>query len=136
MRRLHQAIVAVCPIVGVAVGAPGDPESVTIDYAPEATADQRTAALNVVATFDWSGEAEATWRTGQEVRRAGLLLASTDPIPVGVRATLRVIVDHCNEQFRRIAAGQAPEPLLEADLLERVAEGLGNGLGLPVRPGV
>jgi len=50
--QLHEAIAAVCPIVGVSVGDPDDKNTWSIDYAPEATQDEKDAADAVLAAFD------------------------------------------------------------------------------------
>ena len=49
---LHAAIVAVCPIDGVAVANPSDRSTWRIDIRRSATPDQIAAAKSVVATFD------------------------------------------------------------------------------------
>ena len=46
-------ILEVCPIVGVSIGVPGQPETVHVDYDPSATQEQITAAQAIVAAFDW-----------------------------------------------------------------------------------
>lgn len=132
LRRLYEAVAAVCPIDGVS----GEQGAVRIDYRPEATEGERAAAVAAVAAFDWSEQAQEAWDLGRRMAEAGQLLGSVEPVPVGVRVTLRVIVDHFNEQMRAIAAGQPPVPLLEGELLSRVAAGLASGLGLPDRPDV
>jgi hypothetical protein len=48
---LHAAIAAVCPIVGLSLGRLDDRSTWVIDFDPAATAPQRTAAQNIVATF-------------------------------------------------------------------------------------
>ena len=52
-------IVAVCPAVGVSIGVDYDPATVRIDFAPEATAQQRADALAVVNSFDAVAERAA-----------------------------------------------------------------------------
>jgi hypothetical protein len=49
---LDRAIRAVAPIEGVSVGAPEDKQSWRIDFAAQATEDERAAAEAVVAGFD------------------------------------------------------------------------------------
>lgn len=67
LARLHEAVSAVCPVQGFA-GAPGSAEA---DYAPAATQAQRAAAA-VLASFDWSAEAQAAWEEDQRPRRKAL----------------------------------------------------------------
>jgi hypothetical protein len=51
-RPLHDAIVAVCPILGVSVGDPANKATWTIQYDPAATAQQRTNAQAAITAFD------------------------------------------------------------------------------------
>ena len=81
--RLHKAVSAVCPIVGV--NADG-----TFDPATTATAEQIAAAQSVVASFDWSGEAQAVWEKQQNRMGAAALMASPDAMPRAVRAAVEV----------------------------------------------
>jgi hypothetical protein len=48
---LHIAVAAVCPIIGVSIAKPDDRATWVVDFDPAATAPQRLAAQNVVATF-------------------------------------------------------------------------------------
>lgn len=66
--RLDAALRAVCPIAGV----DGEPEAVRIDYAPEATEQERAAALAAVAGFDFSEAADEAWIESQHVERKTL----------------------------------------------------------------
>lgn len=54
MTALHNAIAAVCPIIGISVGTMGDSASVRIDYAGNATEQERAAAQAVLAAFNWN----------------------------------------------------------------------------------
>lgn len=56
---LHNAIAIVCPIEGVSVGSVADRSTWRIDYAPEATLEQKAAAANVLASFDLAGDIAA-----------------------------------------------------------------------------
>lgn len=47
--ELDQALKSVCPIDGVSVGRKDDPETWRIDFKPEATEEQRSAAQNILA---------------------------------------------------------------------------------------
>jgi hypothetical protein len=49
---LHEAIAAVCPIGSVSIGEDTDKKTWRIDFAPEATQEQRAAAEAVVDGFD------------------------------------------------------------------------------------
>lgn len=61
IERLHEAIKAVCPIVGVSVPTIGTSVGVSIQFDPSATAPQQANAQSVVAGFDWSQNAHDTW---------------------------------------------------------------------------
>lgn len=49
---LHEAVSAVCPIDGVSVGDWGDRATWRVDFADEATIEQKVAAQSVVDGFD------------------------------------------------------------------------------------
>lgn len=51
-RILHQQVAAVCPISGVAVGQISNRATWRADFDPAASPAQRSAAANVLATFD------------------------------------------------------------------------------------
>lgn len=74
---LHNAIAAVCPIVGVSIGTAGDPSTVRIDYASSATPAQQAAAQAVLAAFDWSNFAgyQANACATVDAKTAALLAA-------------------------------------------------------------
>lgn len=67
--RLDAAIRFVCPIYGVGEYPDG---GIRIDYKPEATEQQRAAALAVVAGFDFTGEADDAWEESRHVERKTL----------------------------------------------------------------
>ncbi len=49
---LHDAVAAVCPILGVSMGNPNDKSTCRIDFAPSATPAEQQAARAVVAGFN------------------------------------------------------------------------------------
>jgi hypothetical protein len=49
---VHNAVAAVCPIDGVSIGVKTDKTTWRVDYKPEATTAQRTAAAQAVASFN------------------------------------------------------------------------------------
>ena len=53
---LHAKIAAVAPIVGVSVGRADDKSTWRVDFPPEATRAQRTAAASVITVFDAAAE--------------------------------------------------------------------------------
>jgi hypothetical protein len=58
VRRLHDSVATVCPIISVHVPEIGNSSTVTISFDAAATLPQQTAAQNVVDTFDWSDAAD------------------------------------------------------------------------------
>lgn len=50
--QLHAAIAAVCPIHGVSIGRKDDKATWRIDFADEATKQQKVAARLTLSTFD------------------------------------------------------------------------------------
>ena len=59
--RLDAAVKAVCPIAGIAIGRMGEPATVRVDFAAQATRAEKTAALAVVESFDWSDAAHTDY---------------------------------------------------------------------------
>lgn len=70
--RLHKLCEAVCPIHGVTTAR--------IDFAPEATEQQRAAAQAMFDTFDWSSDAHARWIENQNPERRDLRQAAEQAI--------------------------------------------------------
>ncbi len=52
LERLHKALNAVAPIQGVSVGRVADRSTWRVDFAPEATSEQRAAVLAALEAFD------------------------------------------------------------------------------------
>ena len=62
LERLHATLIdAGIRIVGVGFPEGRAAPEARIDFAPEATADERAAAAPLLATFDWSPAAHAAW---------------------------------------------------------------------------
>jgi hypothetical protein len=76
--RLLTAVAAVCPIDGVDIGTFGNKATVTIHFNAAATTPQKTAAQNVVNTFDWSAAAQLAWQNLQ-ARTAAVAVLTSDP---------------------------------------------------------
>lgn len=62
--QLHAAIAAVCPIHGVSIGRKDDKATWRIDFADDATEQQKTAARLTLSTFD-----VAAARATEQVKR-------------------------------------------------------------------
>lgn len=76
LNRLHQAVLAVCPILGVS-GVQG---AVEITFAPEATQPQRDAAAAAVAAFDWSQAAHDAWLEDRKPERKAVRQAAAQAV--------------------------------------------------------
>lgn len=75
--RLRATVAAVCPIVGLSVTG----QQVTrIDYAPGATDQQKAAAQQAAASFDWSDAAEQAWLESQQPERTTLRQAAQQAV--------------------------------------------------------
>ena len=70
---------------------------VRIDFLPEATPTQRAAAASILATFDWSAEADAAAEAAQIRTDAGTLLTTGNGASGAVlRAVVAVVLDEIN----------------------------------------
>ena len=70
-RALYNAVVAVCPVIGVTLGRKDDRTTWSFEPSPDATQQQIDAGNIIVTTFDFAG-AEAA----EVARKAGLLTDS------------------------------------------------------------
>lgn len=99
--RLHQAISAVSPIMGLSVGTWGDVNTVRIDYDSSATNTQKTNAQSTLQSFDWSQSAEDSWLLTQQRTQAVSDLSSANQKLI--RALMLAVLDEINTL--RTAAG-------------------------------
>lgn len=106
--RLHEAILAVCPIVGVSVPTEGTSVGVRIDYAPGATAQQRSDADAVLASFDWSQATHNAWLR-DKLRLAAKLRIPDDRSDLMklLRALADVIRDELNKLGKVIGSASS-----------------------------
>jgi hypothetical protein len=93
-QRLIQTLSGVCPVNAVSVGRMGEPESVLVDFHPDATSPQRRAAKDALAKFDWSDKAHDEWTKQRERFKSAEL---TGPQGHLVRALAAVLVAELNE---------------------------------------
>ena len=73
-KRLHETLEAVCPVSSVSVSISNETglgTAVPI-FGPGATEQQKTAALLLIAAFDWSEEAHRDWAKAKKPK-GGLL---------------------------------------------------------------
>lgn len=74
--RLDALVRAACPaITGVSLSTPP-----RIDFTPEATPQQRTAAQAVVDGFDWSDAAQTAWEEDRKPERKALRAAAAQAV--------------------------------------------------------
>ena len=52
LNDLQRAVAAVCPIHGISIGRKDDRSTWRVDFAPEATDEQKAQAAQIVAAFD------------------------------------------------------------------------------------
>lgn len=104
---LDIAIKAVCPIDGVS-GSPGG--SMRIDYRPEATSEQRSAAEAVLASFDWN--ASPPWEMSAEEfsnlfsdDELAAIQTSTNPHVIRLRTILQTRRDPVRQDSTKLTDG-------------------------------
>ncbi len=96
--KLDIAVRAVCPILGVSIGDPASKATWLIRFAPEATQQQRDAAVAVVGSFVYAPDDPA----------------DMDLLEKALKALALVMRDYCNQ----LSAGtysQKTVPQLRAD---------------------
>jgi hypothetical protein len=101
---LHEAIEAVCPIECISVERWDDRSTWRVTVAPEATAEQRSAAETVMRTFDPSAvAAAATTLPGETPRPATIVVqtAASDAALSARVAQLEALLDALATEARR-----------------------------------
>jgi hypothetical protein len=83
---LHNAVAAVCPIVGVSVKDPADKTTWRIDFDPNATHPQREAAEAELQAFDPSKPVVPRQVTALQARRALRAAGLYEPVKTAVDA--------------------------------------------------
>jgi hypothetical protein len=110
--RLHEAVAAVCPINGISGGTQA---TASIQFAPEATDQQKTAGNAALTSFDWSDAAQTAWLENQHPERKALrqaaaqaiadndtYLAIASPNAAQVAAQVRRLTQHDSAEIRRL----------------------------------
>lgn len=100
--RLHDAIAAVCPIVGVSIGRVNDKNTWRFTAKPEATPAQISDAEAVIATWDSSQSADDAATKVSERTVAVAMLASAGHEAKLLRALLLTILEEMNLHAARI----------------------------------
>lgn len=111
LARLTESVAAVSPIDGVS----GSQGSIRVDFKPEATASQKSAAQSVVTSFDWSQAAQDAWLADQYPERKSLrqqaaqaiadndaYLAISGPTNAQVVAQVRRLTDETTRVIKRL----------------------------------
>ncbi len=120
--RLEEAVKPVCPVIGVQMTSP-----VTVDFAAEATAEQRAAAQAVVDAFDWSSDAQAAWELEKRRQEAIAWLDSDTKEARAVRSVLLVVMG----EIRALKADTPLPTRSWTELKEYVANLIATGAGDP-----
>ena len=118
--RLTESITDVCPIHGIQGGTQA---TATIDFKPEATAEQRAAAEAALAAFDWSDAAQSTWERQKRRDAAVAMIRSKEPAMIVVRALATVVKRRVS--LLLVALGQTP--LTTEQLEEMMADVIADG---------
>lgn len=122
LARLTESVLAVCPIYGVQRTDP-----VTVDFATEATQEQRSAAQAVVDAFDWSSQAQAAWELEKRRQEAIAWLDSDTKEARAVRSVLLVVMG----EIRALKADTPLPTRSWTELKEYVANLIATGAGDP-----
>lgn len=120
--RLEESVREVCPVVGVQMTSP-----VTVDFAAEATAEERAAAQAVVNSFDWSSDAQAAWELEKRRQEASAWLDSDTKEARAVRSVLLVVMG----EIRALKADTPLPTRSWTELKEYVANLIATGAGDP-----
>lgn len=101
--RLHEAVSAVAPVLGLSVGTIGVSASVRIDFDPSATAQQQTDAQGVVNAFDWALATHDAWLSQRE-RTIATSAFDNDRLSVwkALRATAKLLVDELTTIYQAL----------------------------------
>lgn len=108
-QRLHAALAAVCPILGVSVPTLGTSVGVRIDFDPSSTAPQQAAAQSALLTFDWSAAGDATY-VAQAQKAAATASIDNGSLQVGTQferlcvAVAQVALDAANNERAAMTA--------------------------------
>ena len=114
--RVAAAIGSVCPIVGLRIGKGDDKSTWQIEFAEEATAEQREAALEVINGFDFDAPPVPASVTPRQARLA--------IEAVGLTAQVEAAVDQAGTPAR-IAWDYALEIRRDDSLLVQLAQAVG-----------
>jgi hypothetical protein len=115
--RLHEAIAAVCPIAGLSIGRMGDGESVVVEFAPDATAERRSAAAAALTGFDWSDAAHQAWQDDRIPERRDLRRSAAKAVE-----DLDTFLSQANPTAAQVAAQVKRQAQVLRALVRRVSQ--------------
>lgn len=104
--HLDTAIRAVCPIIGVSIGRIDDKATWRVDFAPEATQAQRTAAQTLVDGFDVAAVEEAETAKVAAIDALALSAHANAVFTALRNATAADISAHVNTTFPTLTVAQ------------------------------
>lgn len=113
MLQLHNAISAVCPIVGVSVPNAEDRTTWRAYFAVEATTEQVAAANSVLATFDLTTAIRSP-RVKAEAQRRIIALTGTSSLDACIIKQLNALM-RATELTNKKASGATLSPQEEAE---------------------
>lgn len=126
--RLDATLRGHAPILGSAGGKDGP---LRVDFAPEATPAQRSAALAAAAAFDWSDAAQLAWERAASANAAVTdFLSGTNPAAVAVRIVARRLATWINDERQARGQPRRIEPEVVTQLIADAAAGWGD----PITP--
>jgi hypothetical protein len=106
--QLHDQIAAAAPIDGVAIGRWDDKTTWRVDYTPEATDEQKTAAQAVVTAFDWATPSVPAsvhmWQAKAALQAAGKLDAATAAVTGSGNQAIMLAWEYAPEISRNSAS--------------------------------
>lgn len=101
--RIDDAVLQVCPIHGISMGKRTDKSTWRIDYAPEATDEQKAAAVAVVDAYDPAADVKADLKSKVDADAERIRLRFITP---GVGQSMTYLEKH-NQAVAVEAMGQA-----------------------------
>lgn len=122
--RLQQALESLAPIQSLVI----DTEARTVVFSSaEATTEQEAALRAVVDNFDWSDEAHTTWQTTNDRAKAiAALFGDAGHVPVGVRATFRVLWTTLNDVRESLGQPRLNEKEIAGMIVAAIQAGEGD----------
>lgn len=107
--RLHDALAAVAPITGISIGSRNDRSTWRIDFAPEATPQQQSAANALLASFDPQSTVDDDIDTVQIPPKVlAAILVAIQTIPAQRPAWVTNTLQRALQRLQDLLAGRTP----------------------------